>query len=176
MRRQGQGASAVAPNDAIRMMNEGAVLVDVRSTNQFKDGHIAGARNIPGDQIATEPRPSSGCGKTLVLCCDSGSTPQRPCERWCVPASRRIQPARRPRGLEAGEPAGREGLSVRPGVTVYTGVSAAIAQVRALLSAAGSRTEVNVEDHPGLREELLARADGARCRRFMSASELGGDC
>jgi hypothetical protein len=30
MRRQGQGSTAVAPNDAIRMMNEGAVLVDVR--------------------------------------------------------------------------------------------------------------------------------------------------
>jgi rhodanese-related sulfurtransferase len=74
MRRQGQGASAVAPNDAIRMMNEGAVLVDVRPTNQFKDGHIAGARNMPGDQIADGAKGLDKLGgKTLIMCCDSGS-------------------------------------------------------------------------------------------------------
>ncbi len=75
MRRQGQGAAAIAPNDAIRLMNEGAVLVDLRQPNQFKDGHIAGARNIPGDQIAGGTKPLEKlAGKTLIMCCDSGQT------------------------------------------------------------------------------------------------------
>ncbi len=75
MRRHGLGASTVAPNDAIRMMNEGAVLVDLRPPNQFKDGHIAGARNIPGDQIADGAKALEKLGgKTLIMCCDNGST------------------------------------------------------------------------------------------------------
>ncbi|MDH4259195.1 MAG: rhodanese-like domain-containing protein [Gammaproteobacteria bacterium] len=74
MRRQGQGTSAVAPNDAIRMMNEGAVLVDLRPPNQFKDGHVAGARNVPGDQIADGAKALEKLGgKTLIMCCDNGS-------------------------------------------------------------------------------------------------------
>jgi rhodanese-related sulfurtransferase len=73
MRRQGQGSSAVAPNDAIRMMNEGAVIVDVRTANQFKDGHISGARNVPGEQIADDAKALEKLGgKTLIMCCDSG--------------------------------------------------------------------------------------------------------
>lgn len=75
MRRLGQGSTAVAPNDAIRMMNEGAVLVDLRPANQFKDGHIAGARNVPGDQIAGDAKALEKlAGKTLIMCCDTGST------------------------------------------------------------------------------------------------------
>ena len=72
-RRLGQGSTAVAPNEAIRMMNEGAVLVDLRTANQFKDGHVAGARNVPGDQIAEGAKSLEKlAGKTLIMCCDSG--------------------------------------------------------------------------------------------------------
>jgi len=75
MRRQGQGSTAIVPNDVIRMMNEGAVLVDVRPASQFKDGHIAGARNVPGDQIAADAKVLEKlAGKTLIMCCDTGST------------------------------------------------------------------------------------------------------
>lgn len=75
IRRRSDGAAAVAPNEAIRMMNGGAVLVDLRSSNQFKDGHIAGARSIPGDQLATDTRAFDKlAGKTLILYCDSGTT------------------------------------------------------------------------------------------------------
>lgn len=74
MRRQGQGSTAIAPNDAIRMMNAGAVLVDVRPVDQFKGGHISGARNVPGDQIADGSKALEKLdGKTLIMCCDSGS-------------------------------------------------------------------------------------------------------
>jgi rhodanese-related sulfurtransferase len=75
LRRRGDGAATIAPNAAIRMMNGGAVLVDLRTPNQFKDGHIAGARNVPGDQIAADPKAlEKFAGKTLILCCDTGTT------------------------------------------------------------------------------------------------------
>jgi len=75
LRQRAAGATAVAPNEAIRMMNGGAVLVDLRATNQFKDGHIEGARNVPADQLAADPKLLDKLsGKTLVLYCDAGAT------------------------------------------------------------------------------------------------------
>jgi rhodanese-related sulfurtransferase len=75
LRRHAQGATTIAPNEAIRMMNEGAVLVDVRNANQYKDGHIAGARNIPGDQIADGTKALDKLsGKSLIMCCENGAT------------------------------------------------------------------------------------------------------
>lgn len=74
-RQRSTAGAAVAPNEAIRLMNEGAVLVDLRSANQFKDGHIEGARNVPGDQLAADPKALDRLsGKTVVLYCDSGTT------------------------------------------------------------------------------------------------------
>jgi rhodanese-related sulfurtransferase len=75
LRQRGEGAAAVAPNEAIRLMNGGAVLVDLRPANQFKDGHIAGAKSVPGDQLATDPKAIERlAAKTLVLYCDNGTT------------------------------------------------------------------------------------------------------
>ncbi len=75
IRRRGEGSFAVAPNEAIRLMNAGAMLIDLRSANQFKDGHIAGARNIPGDQLITDPKALERLsGKKLILYCDNGTT------------------------------------------------------------------------------------------------------
>jgi rhodanese-related sulfurtransferase len=68
-------AAAIAPNEAIRLMNAGAVLVDLRSANQFKDGHIAGAKNLPGDQIAADPKALERlAAKKVVLYCGDGAT------------------------------------------------------------------------------------------------------
>ncbi|HEU4516061.1 MAG TPA: rhodanese-like domain-containing protein [Steroidobacteraceae bacterium] len=67
-------ASAVAPNEAIRLVNSGAVLVDLRSANQFKDGHIAGAKNLPGDQLSADPGALGKlAAKTVVLYCGDGA-------------------------------------------------------------------------------------------------------
>jgi rhodanese-related sulfurtransferase len=75
IRQRAAMASAVAPNEAIRLVNSGAVLVDLRSSNQFKDGHIAGARNLPGDQIAADPKALEKlAAKTVVLYCGDGAT------------------------------------------------------------------------------------------------------
>jgi rhodanese-related sulfurtransferase len=75
LRQRAHSAAAVSPMEAVRLMNDGAVLVDVRGVNQFKDGHIAGARNVPGDQIAAGAQALEKLrDKTLITCCDSGIT------------------------------------------------------------------------------------------------------
>lgn len=75
LRQRANAASAVSPTEAVRLMNDGAVLVDVRSVNQFKDGHITGARNVPGDQIADGAKALEKFrDQTIITCCDSGAT------------------------------------------------------------------------------------------------------
>jgi rhodanese-related sulfurtransferase len=67
------GGESVGPMDAVRLINQGAVLVDVRSQAEFDAGHIRDARHLPQEQVA-------GAGeslkkfkdKVIVACCESG--------------------------------------------------------------------------------------------------------
>jgi rhodanese-related sulfurtransferase len=43
--------AAVSPQDVIRLMNQNALLLDLRPAEAFAAGHLAGARNLPPDQI-----------------------------------------------------------------------------------------------------------------------------
>ena len=46
------GVKSVAAQDAIMMINkQNAIIVDVRSADEFKKGHIVNAKNIPVSQI-----------------------------------------------------------------------------------------------------------------------------
>src|ERR1044072_9114122 len=42
---------AVGPQDAVRLMNQNALVLDLRPAEAFAAGHLAGARNLPPDQI-----------------------------------------------------------------------------------------------------------------------------
>ena len=46
-----QGASAISPQELIRMMNQGALVLDIRTLDEFAAGHISGARQMPFDQL-----------------------------------------------------------------------------------------------------------------------------
>ena len=43
--------AALSPQDVIRLMNRGAVVIDLRPAEQYAAGHLAGARRMDGDQI-----------------------------------------------------------------------------------------------------------------------------
>jgi rhodanese-related sulfurtransferase len=51
VRARAEGLAAVSPQDAIRLMNRGAVVIDLRPAEQFAAGHLSGARRMDGDQI-----------------------------------------------------------------------------------------------------------------------------
>ena len=67
------GGQAVGPMDAVRLMNQGALLVDVRSREEFEGGHVLDARHLPQEEVA-------GAGESLkkyrdkpvIVCCESG--------------------------------------------------------------------------------------------------------
>jgi rhodanese-related sulfurtransferase len=47
-----QGASAISPQELIQLMNQGALVLDVRGEEQYAAGHISGARQLPQAQLA----------------------------------------------------------------------------------------------------------------------------
>ena len=61
---------AVAPCD--KMMNENALVVDVRSHGEFQTGHVPGSLNVPIDEIYEHVERLKEENKPIVLCCASG--------------------------------------------------------------------------------------------------------
>jgi rhodanese-related sulfurtransferase len=41
----------VSPQDMVRLMNQGALLIDLRPAEQYTAGHVGGARQMSGEQI-----------------------------------------------------------------------------------------------------------------------------
>ena len=71
------------PAQAIRLINDGAVLIDLRQPDAFRNGHIAGAVNYPADRIEAHvddirKRIKKAQEQTLILYCDTGMTSARP--------------------------------------------------------------------------------------------------
>ncbi len=46
-----QNVGAIAPQEAIRLMNQGATVLDLRPPEAFAEGHINGARHFDSSQI-----------------------------------------------------------------------------------------------------------------------------
>jgi len=44
-------ASAVSPQELIQLMNQGALVLDVRGLEDYAAGHISGARQLPPDLL-----------------------------------------------------------------------------------------------------------------------------
>ena len=70
MRNAGQ---AVGPQDAVRLLNQGALLLDVRSKAEFDSGHVIDARHVPQDEIASSAESLKKYReKVVIACCESG--------------------------------------------------------------------------------------------------------
>lgn len=67
------GGQAVGPADAVRLMNQGALLVDVRTQAEFDSGHIIDARHVPQEQVAQAGETLKRFkDKVVITCCESG--------------------------------------------------------------------------------------------------------
>jgi rhodanese-related sulfurtransferase len=45
--------AAISSQDLIRLMNQGALVLDIRKPDEFAAGHVNGAKQLPSDQILT---------------------------------------------------------------------------------------------------------------------------
>ena len=67
------GGQAVGPMDAVRLMNQGALLVDVRSREEFEGGHVLDARHLPQEEVAGAAESLKKYrDKPVIVCCESG--------------------------------------------------------------------------------------------------------
>jgi rhodanese-related sulfurtransferase len=51
MRARSESKSTVSPQELIRLMNQGALVLDLRPAEQYQAGHLNGARQMDSDQI-----------------------------------------------------------------------------------------------------------------------------
>jgi len=70
-----QSLGALSPQEAIRLMNQGATVLDLRPAEAFAAGHIAGARHFDAAQIpgAAEALKKNK-ERALIVYCDAGNT------------------------------------------------------------------------------------------------------
>jgi rhodanese-related sulfurtransferase len=67
------GGQSVGPMDAVRLMNQGALLIDVRSQAEYDSGHILDARHVPQEQVAQAGDTLKKYkDKVVIACCESG--------------------------------------------------------------------------------------------------------
>ena len=75
LQRKARGLTNLEPQDAVRLINADAVVIDLRSAEAFARGHIVNAKNIPFEDLpANKDKISKYAKKTLVAVCDAGMT------------------------------------------------------------------------------------------------------
>lgn len=50
----------------------GAIIIDVRSTSEFRNGNIVGSKNIPLQSLTLEIDKIKSWNKPIIACCQSG--------------------------------------------------------------------------------------------------------
>jgi rhodanese-related sulfurtransferase len=78
LRRKATGLIDVEAQEAVKLINNGALVIDLRTAESFGQGHIVNARNMPSDEI--ESRVSSlgaDSAKAIVAVCDAGVSSRR---------------------------------------------------------------------------------------------------
>lgn len=74
IRARSESFASVSPQEAILLMNRGALAIDLRSASEFADGHVPGARRMDGEQILKAGELlKKHQSKSLIVCCNTGS-------------------------------------------------------------------------------------------------------
>jgi rhodanese-related sulfurtransferase len=75
LRRKASGLVNVEAGDAVKLINNDAVVIDIRSADAFARGHIVSAKNIPHDELDGKMEQLEQHKNTpIVAVCDSGVT------------------------------------------------------------------------------------------------------
>lgn len=53
-------------------MGQGAVVIDVRSPQEYKAGHVKGSKNIPLPNLSAKAPQIKKLNKPVIFCCASG--------------------------------------------------------------------------------------------------------
>lgn len=73
LRRKAGGLVNVEATDAVKLINNDAIVLDLRSSDAFSSGHIVNAKNIPADELDAK-MDTLDKSKSIVAVCDAGMT------------------------------------------------------------------------------------------------------
>jgi rhodanese-related sulfurtransferase len=66
--------AAISSQDLIRLMNQGALVLDIRKPDEFVAGHVGGAKHLSSEQILTASENFKRYKeKPIVVYCETGS-------------------------------------------------------------------------------------------------------
>ncbi len=75
LRRKASGLVNVEAEEAVRLINDDAVVLDLRGVDAYARGHITGARNVPADELESRMTTLQEYKSTpIVAVCDAGMT------------------------------------------------------------------------------------------------------
>lgn len=73
IRLKSQSITQVSISDAVRLINKGATVIDVRPGEEYRAGHIVSARNVELRDIESDEKAvKKPKNKVLLLVCDNG--------------------------------------------------------------------------------------------------------
>jgi rhodanese-related sulfurtransferase len=73
LRARVQSFAALSAAQAVRLMNQGALVLDLRSKESFDAGHIGDARNVPAGELESQADTlKKWRDKTVITYCDTG--------------------------------------------------------------------------------------------------------
>lgn len=58
--------------DYVQLLKEGGVIIDVRSSAEFADGHIKGSKNIPLQTLTVNLNKLKNKDRPVITCCATG--------------------------------------------------------------------------------------------------------
>ena len=74
LRARVQAFAALSATQAVRLMNQGALVIDLRSKELYDAGHIVDARNVPVGEIESQSDSlKKWREKNVITYCDSGA-------------------------------------------------------------------------------------------------------
>jgi rhodanese-related sulfurtransferase len=78
LRGRTQGGYGVSAPDAVRLINKGAMVVDVRRAEDYCAGHIVNARNVELGRVTTDRSiVKKQKNKVLIMVCETGTNSNR---------------------------------------------------------------------------------------------------
>ena len=78
LRRKASGTINIDTSDAVKLINNDAVIVDLRSAEAFGRGHIVNARSIPHDELEAKiASVAKDKSRPIVAVCDNGISSNR---------------------------------------------------------------------------------------------------
>jgi rhodanese-related sulfurtransferase len=74
LRERVQAFAALSATQAVRLMNQGALVIDLRSRELYDAGHIVDARNVPAAELQSQADTlKKWRDKNVITYCDSGT-------------------------------------------------------------------------------------------------------